>query len=1050
MKRVYAFSIFILLTVFNIFSIYSQNKRITGRVQDNTGEIMVGVTIVEKGSNPINGTVTDIDGNYVIEVASSSSILEFSYLGYDSQEFRVGSASIIDVTLLESTSQLDEVVVLAFGGEKKSSDMIGSVSTVKTKDLMIPSSNLTTALQGQVAGVISYQRSGEPGQDDADFFIRGVTSFGTGKVNPLILIDGMELTVTDLARLRPDDIESFSIFKDATSTALYGARGANGVVYVTTKGGREGKPVLSFRAEGSYSAPTRNVEFADPVTYMKLYNEAQLARDPFAIPWYSTEKIERTMEGANPLVYPAVDWHEMLFKNYTLNHRYNLSVSGGGQVARYYVSASLSQDNGMLKVDKVNNFNNNVDLKKYTLRANVNINVTNSTELVVRLNGNFDNYIGPIDGGGEVYRDVVRSSPADFPAYFPKTEKTEHVQHIMFGLAEPRGARSFINPYANMVRGYREYDRSLMMAQIELKQKLNFITEGLSFRAMFNTNRTSRYDAVRKYNPFYYKLSYYDRANDEIFLDPINEDSGTEYLDYSTDANARQQLSVMYGEAVLNYDHTFNDVHAVSGMLVGLLRSETSAKAGNLELSLPSRNIGLSGRMTYSYDSRYYTEFNFGYNGSERFDADHRFGFFPSFGLAWSISNEEFWKNIKNVVSNFRLRYTYGLVGNDAIGSSSDRFFYLSRVNMDDANKGYVFGREGGERINGITVNRYANPNISWETAKKQNLAIEFGFFNKLNIIADIFKERRTNILMSRSSIPQEMGLTNLPRANIGEATGKGVDIATDFSHIFNKDVWLQVRGNFTFARTLYDVYEEPQYEKEWWLSRVGYPITQPWGYIAERLFVDDSDVANSPSQEFNVRNVAGDIKYKDINGDGQITTLDRVPIGYPTVPEINYGFGFSFGYKHFDISAFFTGVARTSLWIGGTDKSVTGPSNIQPFVDNKNILKVIADNHYSLENQDIYAFYPRLSTTHQNNNMQLSTWWLRDGSFFRMKQLELGYTLPDNIASSMYLSSLRFYINGSNLFSLSKFKLWDPEMGGNGLGYPLQRVFNFGLNLTF
>lgn len=1043
--RALAFFLIILLSTAFIFA--QSGHRVTGRVVDSNGETMIGVTVLEVDSKPINGVTTNLDGNFAIQVKSSGSVLRFSSIGFDDYEVRVGSQTVIDVKLVESTTQLDEVVAVAFGGKQRRTDLIGSVSSLNPSNLKVRTSNLTQSLQGQVAGIISYQRSGEPGQDDADFFIRGVTSFGTGKVDPLILIDGMELSKTELARLRPDDIESFSIFKDATSTALYGARGANGVIYVITKQGRVGKPVLSFRAEGSYSQPTHNIEFVDAVSYMNLYNDAQLARDPFASRFYSQEKIDMTATGQYPLAYPAVDWRNMLFKDYTLNHRYNLSVSGGGGVARYYVAASMAQDNGMLKVDPVNSFNNNVDLKSYTLRANVNIDITKSTELIVRLNGNFDNYTGPIDGGGEVYSQLVRSNPVDFPAYFPKTDATQHVNHIMFGGIE---GRTYNNPYADMVKGYKEYDRSLMMAQIELKQNLSSITDGLDFRAMFNTNRTSRFDMVRNYNPFYYQLEGFDRRTGSYNLKPLNETSGTEYLGFSTDADTRQQVSVLYAESALNYARVLDKKHSVGAMLVGIMRSEFNAKANDLQLSLPSRNIGLSGRSTYSYDNRYFAEFNFGYNGSERFDKTNRFGFFPSFGVAWSVSNEAFWKNIKPVMNNLRFRYTYGLVGNDGIGSAEDRFFYLSNVNMSDASKSFRFGREYIENSNGITVTRYANPNIGWETSYKHNLAIEMGFWEKLTIVADLFQERRTNILMTRSDIPVTMGLTAPVRANIGEASGKGVDISTDFAHSFNKDMWLQLRGNFTFARSLYEVFEEPTYDKEWWLSRVGYPISQPWGYIAERLFVDDDDVVNSPAQNFGVQNVAGDIKYKDINRDGQISTLDRVPIGYPTVPEINYGFGFSYGYKGFDVSAFFTGSSRSSFWIGGTVNANTGPTNIQPFVGGKTVLKAIEDSHYSLENQDIYAFYPRLSTQNQNNNMQLSTWWLRDGTYLRMKQAEIGYTLPKKLTDKYLLSSFRVYLSATNLFQISKFDLWDVEMGGNALGYPLQRVFNLGLNLTF
>ena len=418
------------------------------------------------------------------------------------------------------------------------------------------------------------------------------------------------------------------------------------------------------------------------------------------------------------------------------------------------------------------------------------------------------------------------------------------------------------------------------------------------------------------------------------------------------------------------------------------------------------------------------------------------------------ISNEDFWENIKSTVNNFRIRYTYGVVGNDAIGSASDRFFYLSNVNMDDSSRGSTFGRESKYTRSGINITRYANSDITWETSYKHNLALELGFFDKVNVMVDLFKETRTNILMSRRDIPTSMGLTAPVRANIGEASGYGTDISVDFSHNFNTDTWIQARGNFTFARSEYLVYEEPTYENEWWLSRIGRPISQPYGYIAERLFIDDEDVANSPVQNFGVQNVAGDIKYKDLNGDGQISSLDMAPIGFPLTPEINYGFGFSFGHKNFDISAFFQGSGRSSFWVGGTrtesGTTYTGPVNIQPFVGGKTVLKAISDDYYSIDNPNVYAFYPRLSIQNQPNNMQLSSWWLRDGTFLRLKQAEIGYTFPDKLAHKAQLSSLRLYVSGSNLFLLSKFDMWDVEMGGNGLGYPLQRVYNIGLNVTF
>lgn len=1029
--------IVLLLSIFYT-SAYSQNIRVTGRVIDENGELMIGVSIIEKDAVPINGTVTDYEGNYALNVSSNNSVLQFTYLGYESSEIRVGQDRLIDMRMKETSSQLDEVTVVAFGVQKKS-DLIGSVTSLKPSELKAPTSNLTQMLAGQAAGIISYQRTGEPGQDDANFFVRGITTFGAGKRDPLILIDGMELTTTELSRLRPDDIESFSIFKDATSTALYGARGANGVISVTTKQGKEGKPRVSARAELSVSSPTKRVEFADPVTYMKLYNDAQLSRDPFERPFYSREKIDATAAGLHPLIFPATDWQNVLFKDNSLNQRYDLSVSGGGSVASYFVSASYTQDNGALKVDSKNNFNNNIDLKKYTLRANVNIKLHKTSELIVRLNGNFDDYVGPLDGASAVYDAMVRTSPVDFPAFYPVDEKHQHVQHIMFGGLKDR---AFINPYADMVKGYKEYDRSLMMAQLEFKQDLDFLIKGLKFRTMLNTNRMSRYEVRRSYSPFFYDLTSFDRRTGQYSVDVFNPTGGKEFLDFSI--GGREQQSIVYSESALNYNTAIKDKHNLSGMLVAIFRNSANAQGSTLQMSLPSRNVGISGRGTYNFDQRYFLEFNFGYNGSERFHKSKRFGFFPSYGLAWTVSNEEFWQPMKDVVNNFRIRGTYGLVGNDQIGSSSDRFFYLSDVNMNSS--GATFGNLLNYYRPGIKIDNYENTDISWEIAKKYNLAIELSMFDNWNINADIFKERRTNILMERTDIPNTMGLTAAVRANIGEVSSHGFEIETDYSHSFTKDFWTQIRANITYASNKFEVYEEPTYEREWWKHHVGYPVDQPRGYIAERLFVDDEDVKNSPRQDFGGgHNIAGDIKYKDINGDGEITELDQVPIGFPLTPEIIYGGGFSIGYKNVDVSAFFQGSARSSFWTGGA-----GPSSIEPFAGGKQILKAFADDHYSLENQNIYALWPRLSKDGHPNNTQHSTWWINDGRFLRLKNAEIGWSVPSKLANKLHVQTFRVYLSGSNLHLWSKFKLWDVEMGGNGLGYPLQRVYNVGLNIVF
>lgn len=1021
----------------------AQTKTVKGVIyEEETGEPMPGATVSVEGST--RGVMTDLDGSFELTGVKPTDKLKFECLGKETQVLQVGTMTNFVVKLKNAANELDEVTVVAFGKQRKES-VIGSISTVDVKTLKVPSSNLTTALAGNVAGVIAYQRTGEPGQDNADFFVRGITTFGAN-TSPLILIDNIELTSTDLARLQPDDIESFSIMKDATATALYGARGANGVIFVTTKRGQEGPAKIFARVETSISAPTDVVELADPVTYMKSYNEAISTRDPLGELMYTYDKIEQTGKpGANRLIYPANDWYDMLFKDFATSYRANVSARGGGKVATYYVSGAYTEDTGVLKVDKRNSFNNNIDDKNYTLRSNVDINVTPTTKLAVRLTGNFRDYQGPLNGGSDVYRQIMHSDPVLFPAYYPVDDEHVGIQHIMFGNYEDG---SYINPYANLVKGYKNYQRSQMIAAVQLEQDLKFITKGLSFMTLFNLTRLSEFTVNRQFNPYWYRLDRYDSYTGEYHVNRINE-NGTDYLTYSE--SGKTVKNTMYSETRLNYNRSFGK-HDVTGLLVFTASESLTANAGSLQLSLPSRNAGLSGRFTYGYDKRYFVEYNFGYNGSERFHRSHRWGFFPSAGLAWMMSNEKWFKPLTKVVSNLKLRYSYGLVGNDNIGSSSNRFYYLSEMSMNNSGLGASFGETRNVSYNGIGVVRYANEAITWEKSYKSNYALELGLFKKLDIIAEYFTEHRTDIFMQRADIPNTMGLQAAVYGNIGQARSKGIDIQADYKQAWASGLWASARANFTYSTGKYDVYEEPTYPESY-RQHAGRSIRQTWGYIAERLFVDDEDAANSPSQAaFGSQYGGGDIKYTDVNGDGVITNADMVPIGYPTSPEIIYGFGVSLGHKGFDFSVFFQGLGRESFWIDATSAYSTkyNKYGTAPFVNNGQLLKAYSDSHWSEDNRDIYALYPRYSAYENHNNTQVSTWWMRDGSFVRLKQMEFGYTLPQKLTNKIHIDNLRVYFQGNNLLCWSKFKLWDPELAGEGFNYPIQRTFNIGVNVTF
>ena len=1019
---------------------------ITGTVTDAEGRPLTGAVVQLKGKQ--GGVIADANGFFRLEAAPEDELM-VTFLGMEDVTVPVGAQSVIHIVMQEKSSSLEEVTVVAFSRQKKES-VVGSITTVKPSDLKVPSSNLTTAFAGRMSGMIAYQRSGEPGRDNTEFFIRGVTTFGYKK-DPLILVDGMEIGSEDLARLQTDDIESFSIMKDAIATSLYGARGANGVILVTTKEGREGQARVSVRVENSWSMPTQMVELADPITYMQLNNEAVLTRNPIGIIPYPESKIAATRDpNRNPYVYPAVDWLKEMFKPSAMNQRVNFNVSGGGKVARYYLAATFNQDNGLMRNEGMNNFNSNINLKQYNVRTNFNVNVTKTTEVAFKFQGNFDDYRGPIDAGNILFDYAIHTSPVDYPKVYAPDEGHKNTSHPLFGNLE--GA-NHINPYALMSRGYKDYSRTLVLAQVDLSQDLNFITKGLKARALLSTTRYSYFDSSRAYRPFYYQIGYYNPELDVYNLTELNSDTGSEYLDYggSKDINSK-----IYFEAAVDYARSFGK-HEVTGLLVYQNTQQVIGNPTSVLESLPYRNQGLSGRFTYMFDQRYGVELNFGYNGSERFARHERYGFFPAAGIFWNLSNEPFWgDSFKRVVDKLKFKVTYGLVGNDAISDS--RFFYMSDVNMNDTGKSVWYGTNFTVSRPGITIRRYANNDITWEIARKLNIGTEIRLFDKVELQVDYFTEDRSNILMDRTNLPSSMGLESTVKANVGRASSRGVDASLDYQHAFSKDLWITARANFTYATSEFLVADEPDYAAAGlpWRSRIGYSLSQPWGYIAERLFIDDADIANSPTQTFGPY-MAGDIKYKDINRDGKIDESDMVPIGYPTDPEIVYGFGASMGYKGFDFSFFFQGLGRETFFI---DAEQVAPFSNPPiktagvgsYTRKTALFKAFADDHWSESHPDIYSVWPRLSTdTYDNsNNYQQSTWWMRNGSFLRLKSVEIGYTLPRQLTNKIRIESLRVYVSGTNLLTFSKFKMWDPEMGGWGIGYPLQRVYNIGLQVNF
>jgi TonB-linked SusC/RagA family outer membrane protein len=1037
-------------------TLFAQENEITvkGNVRSDSAALQ-GVTVQLK-ADAKRATQTDEKGNFTLRVPSKGTLV-ISSVGFETQEIAVNSQTTINVLMKNSNGNLGDVVIIGFGGTQKKASMVSSITTVDVKSLKGPTGNLTNTLAGRIPGVISFQRSGEPGlgTDNSAFYIRGLSTFGTGKQDPLILIDGVESSPTDLARLQPDDISDFSVLKDAAAASVYGARGANGVVLVNTRSGKEGAAKFSFRAENRVSSNTKNFNMADNITYMQLANEAALTRSPLAVQPYSQNKIEHTKAGDDPYLYPNNNWIDQLIKKYTVNQSYNLNVSGGNSKTRYYVAGTYNQDNGLLKLDPINNFNSNIKLKNYSIRSNVNLNLSDNTELIIRMYGQFDDYNGPIGGGSATFNNALWSNQVMFPAVYPQS-KLPYITHPLFGSARTVDANGltstlYVNPYAQMVRGYSVYKTSNLQPQVELKQDLGFVTPGLSFRTMGYLRRYSFYSVDRSYNPFYYS-AIVDPTTQDYNLTVLNDGSatsigtvGTEYLGYAE--GTKTVDSRFWLEGSVTYNRTFKK-HTVGGNVIAVISNYETGNAGSVTASLPQRNQTLSGRFTYGFDNRYLAEFNFGYNGSERFAKNNRFGFFPSAGVAYRISNEKFFNPLKKVITDLKFRATYGLVGNDQIGNINDRFFYLSNVSLNDGGFGASFGRNDGAGTyyrNGVSISRYANENITWEQSRSMNLGMDMKLFYDLTLTVDVYKQWRSQILQAKSTVESAAGFSAIPSSNYGKAETQGIDVALNYQRSLNKNMWVNVRGTFTYATSKVKVTDEIVFPSNIaYLSRANHSISQTWGLIAERLFIDQKEVANSPVQYGDIGLLAGDIKYKDVNGDGVINNDDMVPIGFPQQPEIIYGFGASFGYKRFDFSFYFQGAARTSFFIN--------PWNIQPFYLNggyqNNLLKVIADNHWSEDNQNPYAFWPRLSTWRVNSNNQTSTWWLRNGAFLRLKSVDMGYTLPD--FKALRLKGTRVYFSATNLFILSGFKLWDVEMGGNGLNYPIQSVYSMGVQLNF
>ena len=989
---------------------------------------IVGANIYVEGTNV--GTTTDAGGNYKLTVPASAKTVTVSFLGYDTKKISVRDIHLFKlITLADASNKLEDVVVVGFGVQKKES-LVGAVQSVKPSDLQTSSSNLSTSFSGKIAGVIAVQKSGEPGADGANFWIRGISTFGSGQ-SPLLILDGVEITNQMLNNIPPETIESFSVLKDATATALYGSRGANGVRIITPKNGRDSeKMTINLRAEFGASAPTRVPKVADGITYMETFNEARTTRGEK--PYYSNEKIMGTKLGLDPYVYPNVDWYDMLFKDCTFNQNFNFNMTGGAKKIDYFLNASVYNENGIMRKPEASKFDTNINAQKYLFQANVSADATKTTRVSLKMNTQLHYRHAPIQSVSDLFAYAMTGMPCEFPATLPGEESDTFVR---FGTNNAWNSGFFTTPYAQLCRGYGDQFRGHFTSALTVNQNLDFITKGLSATGMATFyNRV--YSAVyRSFTPFMYQLTDYniDEAGNYSYTSN-STNTGTTYLGTTRGKDGYRELAF---QAKIDYARTFGK-HDVGATIVYMQKERNMNISDEQEYAaLPYRQQGLAGRVTYGFDKRYLFEANFGYNGSENFAAGKRFGFFPSVAVGWVISNEPFWKGIKEQVNLFKLRASYGLVGNDVISKDyADRFPYLTTVDMG---QGYdVYIGNNFERKYGPILSVYGNPNATWEESRKLDIGVEIGLFDSLNIIFDWFKEKRSGIFMQRTSLPSTFGMSGItPWANIGKVDNSGVDISVDYNKAFSKDLILSLRGTFTYAHNEIVEMDEPKYK--WaYQYKAGHPINSIQCLIAEGLFRDEEEIASSPSQDIYATTYPirpGDVKYRDLNDDKIIDDNDMCWTGNPTVPEIIYGFGFSLKYKGFDCSAFFQGQGKVSILM----------YNYHPFATaatpGSGLMQWIADEHWSEDDPNPKALYPRLSPLWNNNNTKASTLYVRNGKMLRLKTAEIGYTYK----------KMRVYVSGTNLLTFAPFKYWDPEKGsGNGLGYPLQRTYNLGFQFNF
>ena len=1012
---------------------------VTGVVTDTNKEPMIGVN-VSISNIPGLGAITDLNGKYSIKMPPYHKLV-FTYIGFEKVEVLVKEQRTVNVTMKEASArEIDEVVITGTGAQKKLT-VTGAITNVDVDVLKAnPSGSMANALAGNVPGILAMQTSGKPGSV-SEFWIRGISTFGASN-SALVLVDGFERSLDEI---NVEDVESFSVLKDASATAIYGSKGANGVVLITTKHGKAGKINISAKAETFYNMLTQVPDFVDGYTYASMANEAKITRN--LEPLYKADELEIFRLGLDPDLYPNVNWIDELLRKGSWSTRATLSMNGGGNTARYYVSGSYLDQQGMYKVDKaLKDYNTNANFRRWNYRMNVDIDITKSTLLKVGVSGSLQK---ANDSG--VGSDAIWTALMGYNAIMvPKLYSNGYVP----AYGNDNGDR--FNPWVQAtMTGYRENWKNNIQTNVTLEQTLDFITKGLRFVGRFGYDTENNNWINRRKWPEQWKAKRFRATDGTLDYDRVAEERKM-FQESGSDG-----LRNEFFEAELHYSRGFKHHH-----LGGTLKYNQSSKiktvglGDDLKQGIARRNQGLAGRFTYNWNYRYFIDFNFGYTGSENFAAGHRFGFFPAISGAWNIAEESLIKKHLKWMNMFKIRYSYGKVGNDNLGNTRFPYLYdIETMTKKDGDKtvdtgGYNFGDYTFDRYyGGMRYSSLSSPNVTWEIATKHDLGIDFSFFNdKLSGSVDYFNEKREGIYMLREYLPGIVGLESNPSANVGKVTSEGFDGHFTFRQKLGA-VGLTIRSNITYSKNeIVDRDEENNYY--WYKMQKGHRVNQARGLISLGLFKDYDDIRNSPVQDFDGYKVMpGDIKYKDVNGDGKIDGNDQVAIGATTKPNLIYGFGIAANWKGLDVNLHFQGAGKSTYFIDGSTvhmfKLGDGWGNVLSEMANSNRW-ISADISGDPATENPNAEYPRLSYGPNSNNYQQSTYWLRNGSYLRLKTVEVGYTLPTQLVNKVHFNTVRIFFVGTNLLTWSAFKLWDPEMGStDGKRYPLSKNLSLGISVN-